>query len=151
MYARRKFFVVLVSLITLAAARAAIGCSCIAIDPAFAYAHYGLVVLVRVTALQRSPIQGPWNVALLALKTWKGSWQPDMTVQVQTDGPSGPCGFFIHTGDEFIVYSQDPVTLTGIGLCSTVRGDDVPVTVQKLDALSSKPPQRDPNNRWRGP
>jgi hypothetical protein len=139
MYARSKFFAALGSLLALTAAPTAIGCSCVAIDPAAAYAGHGLIVLVRVTSLDTTPPQGPWNVRLLALRTWKGSVKPGSTVQVQTDGPEGPCGFFIHTGDEFLVYSNDPNTLGGIGLCNTARGSDVPKHIEKLDALSHSP------------
>jgi hypothetical protein len=136
MYARRKLLVALTSVLTLTVTRAAIGCSCVAIDPAAAYAGVGLIVLVRVTSLETRPPQGPWNVTLLTLRTWKGSVKPGTTVQVQTSGPEGACGFFIHTGDEFLVYSRDPDSLTEIGLCNTVRGSDVPTHVERLDALS---------------
>jgi hypothetical protein len=128
--------VLLASLAVLASTRPANACSCIAIDPRAAYAHDGLVALLKVTGLDATPAQGPWNVTLLSLKVWKGSWRPDMTLQVQTPGPRGPCGIFIHVGDEFLVYSQDPDTLTLIFLCNTVWGNDVPAQAKELDAVS---------------
>jgi hypothetical protein len=141
---RRNLLAFLAGLATLASVHSAIACSCHAIDPVFAYSKFGVVLLAKVSGLETTPIEGPWTVTLVVLKSWKGPWQSNATIQVQTDGPHGACGFFIHTGDEFIVYSQDPVTFTGIGLCDTVRGDDVPIIVQKLDALSRSAPKSNP-------
>lgn len=145
LYMRRNLVAFLAGLATLSSVQSAIACSCVAVDPVVAYSKYGIVLLAKVTGLETTPIEGPWNVTLVVLKSWKGPWQSDATIQVQTDGPRGPCGFFIHVGDEMLVYSEDPVNLTGIGLCSTVRGDELPKHIRKLDALSRNAPKSNPD------
>jgi hypothetical protein len=147
----RNFVVVLAGLGALMSLQSAIACSCVVIDPAVAYPNEGTVVLVKVTGLDKSPVGSPWNVTLAILRSWKGAWRPEMTFQVETPGPSGPCGFFIHVGDEFLVYSDDPATLMHVTMCNTVRGEQVSKHIQMLDALSSRSSQSDPNKRWKGP
>jgi hypothetical protein len=133
---RISLIAVVASLAILPSTRPANACSCVAIDPRVAYAHDGFIALVRVTGVDETPARGPWTVTLLSIKVWKGSWRPDMTVQVQTPGPGQPCGMFVHVGNQFLVYSEDPHTLTSIFLCNTVQGDDISRHVKDLDVLS---------------
>src|SRR5271170_798458 len=108
---RRNFVIFLAGLAALMSLQSAVACSCVAIDPAVAYRNEGTVVLVKVTGLEKAPVGSPWNVTLVILKSWKGALRPDTTIYVQTPGPNEPCGFFIHVGDEFLVYDEDPATL----------------------------------------
>jgi hypothetical protein len=129
-------FAALLGLLALTVPAVGISCSCVAIDPDSAYAHLGLIVIVRVTAVDATPPQGPWDVTVQPLRTWKGSIKPGTSHHVHTPGPTGPCGFFIHANDEFIVYGQDGSTLPDFILCNTVRGRAVPKHLKRLDALA---------------
>lgn len=111
-------------------------CSCIRRDPA-ALPTANVVILAKVTRLETKPIgAGPWSVTIVVEKSWKGPWHPNVTLQVQTPGPSGACGFFIQIGDEMLVYSDDP-NMMNLGLCNTVRGEDVTPYIRTMDQASN--------------
>jgi hypothetical protein len=115
--------------------RSAFACSCVWRDPAV-LPRENVVVLARVAKLQTKPIgAGLWNVTLVVVKSWKGLWLPNATLQVRTPGPTGTCGFFIHVGDEMLVYSDDP-KMMNLGLCNTVRGKDVTPYVRTMETAS---------------
>lgn len=133
---RRYFIVFLAGLAAQASVQPAMACSCVKIDPVAAYRIDGTVVLVKVTGVETTPDLSPWTITIVILKSWKGAWRPNVTTQVQTPGPRGLCGFFIRVGDEFLIYSEDPVTLKNVHLCNTVTGDEVPIQIRQLDALS---------------
>jgi hypothetical protein len=124
-----------VGLTALLSVRSAIACSCVWRDPAVP-PRENVVVLTKVTKLETKPIgAGLWNVTIVVVKSWKGPWLPNATLQVQTPGPSGTCGFFIHVGDEMLVYSNDP-KMMNLGLCNTVRGESVTPYVRTMEKAS---------------
>jgi hypothetical protein len=140
------FLLALFSFVALATGRDAVACSCAAIDPVRWYAHDSLIVLVKVTALETRPAPEPWNVKLLVLKTWKGSVKPGSEARVRTPGPRGPCGFFIRSGDQLIVYANDAPAVPDVGLCNTARDSDVQNQARILDAVRARGLARPPDS-----
>jgi hypothetical protein len=57
---------------------------------------------------------------------------------VRTPGPRGPCGFFIRSGDQLIVYANDAPAVPDVGLCNTARDSDVQNQARILDAVRSR-------------
>jgi hypothetical protein len=137
MDAHRITFVLFV-LVALSTVRPAFACSCFRRDPAIPPTEH-VVILAKVTKLATKPIgAGLWTATIVVLKSWNGPWLANATMQVQTPGPSGPCGFFIHVGDEMLVYSNDP-QMMNLGLCNTVRGEDVKPYIQTLERSAGVP------------
>lgn len=129
---------VLIVLVALSTVRPAFACSCVWRDPAIP-PREDVVILARVTKIETKPIgAGLWTATIVVLKSWKGRWLANAIMRVQTPGPSGPCGFFIHVGDEMLVYSNDP-QMMNLGLCNTVLGDEVKPYIQTLERSAGVP------------
>lgn len=115
-------------------AKDAVTCSCVRLDPATAFRYHAVIALVKVKEIESEPDVGPWRITLTVLQSWKGNLSPNTIVPAQTPGPRGACGFFIHAGDEFLIYYDQQLTEMNVGLCNTVRDDDVQIHIRALDA-----------------
>jgi hypothetical protein len=114
-----------------------LACSCVSVSPRQVFEHDNVVVLVKVTGLETPTLDGPWTATLVVVKSWKGDLRPNSTLRAQTMGPRGACGFFIGVGDELIVYSDDKAS-PSLGLCNTVRGNQLRQFTEELDAISNE-------------
>lgn len=126
---------VFIGIAALISLQSAFACSCVWRNPSVPSTD-PIVIRAKVTKLATKPVgAGPWDVTLVVVKSWRGPWRPHAILQVQTPGPSGACGFFIHVGDEMLVYADDPSTMN-LALCNTVRGDAMAPYIRTLDQAS---------------
>jgi hypothetical protein len=133
-----RFTSIFVAFAALASVQSAIACSCVRRDPAVAPTEK-VVILAKVAKLEKKPSgAGPWDVTIVVERSWQGPWHANATLRVQTPGPSGTCGFFIHVGDEMLVYSDDPAMMD-LALCNTVRGEDVTRYIRAMDQAQPSP------------